>query len=148
MMMSGCKIANELHLPLGEAAADRNDGGAQSLAAVMGAEPAGEQAVAVSDVDLVGGAAAGGADRARHQQRPGVDVAFGIADDGRLAGGAARGVDAHDIGHRHREHAERIILPQILFGGERKFGEIGKLFQVGGMHAGGVELFLVVRHLS
>ena len=145
MMMSGCKIADELHLPLGETASDRNDGRAQSLAAVMGAKPTGEQAVAVSDVNLVGGAAAGGADRARHQQRPGVDVAFGIADDGRLAGGAARSVDAHDVGHRHREHAERIILPEILLGGERKFGEIGKLFQVGGMHACRVEFLLVVR---
>ena len=56
-------------------------------------------------------------------------------------------MDAHDVGHRHREHAERIILPQILFGGERKFGEIGERFQVGGMHAGGVELLLVMRHL-
>ena len=56
-------------------------------------------------------------------------------------------MDAHDVGHRHREHAERIILPQVLLGGERKFGEIGKLFQVGGMHARRVELFLVMRHL-
>ena len=47
---------------------------AEPLGAVVRAEPAGEQAVAVGDVHDVAGPAARRADRARHQLRPGVDV--------------------------------------------------------------------------
>ena len=45
-----------------------------ALGAVVRAEPAGEEAVAVGDVDHVAGPAAGGADRAGDQVGPGVDV--------------------------------------------------------------------------
>ena len=113
--------------------------------AVMRAEAAGEQAVAVGDVDLVAAPAAGRADRARHQARPGLDVGLRVADHGRLAGRAARGMDAHDLVHRHGEHAERIVLPQVFLGRERKSREVGELPQIGRMHARCVELLLVVR---
>jgi hypothetical protein len=53
---------------------------------------------------------------------------------------------AHDIGHRHREHAERIVLTQIVLGGEWKLREVGKFIQVGRMHAGRIELLFVMRH--
>src|SRR5215467_5585010 len=80
----------------------------------MEAEPAGEQAIAVGDVDLVGRAAAGGAERARDQQRPGLDVTPRIANDRRFSGGAARGVQAHNVLNRDREHAEGVILLQVV----------------------------------
>src|SRR5262249_39829898 len=121
----GLEIVDELYLPLGHATAHRYHRRTEIFAAVMHAEPAGEQAVAVSIVDLVGGASAGGADRARHEQRPGFDVVSRIGDDRRLAGCAARCVYAHDIFHRHREHAERIVLAQIFLARERKFSKIG-----------------------
>src|SRR6266542_5881056 len=88
--------------------------------------------------------AAGGADRARHEIGPGVDVAPRIADDGGLAGGAGRGVDANDLFLRNGEHAEGIIFPQILLGGERETGKILELAQIVGMNSRRIE-FLAVR---
>ena len=114
------EVADQLDLPLAEAARHRHDRAAQPLGAVVGAEPAGEQAVAVGDVDHVARPRAGGADRARHQVGPGVDVARRVADHRRPAGRAARGVDAHALLARDREHAERIGVAQVVLGGEGK----------------------------
>ncbi len=120
MMMSGLKSLDQLHLLLGLPARHRDHGAAQPLGAVVRAQAAGEQAVAVGDVHDVAGAPAGGADRARDQVGPGVDVALRVAHDGRLAGRARRGVDAHDLLARHREHAERVVVAQVLLGRERE----------------------------
>ena len=48
----GREIDDELHLPLGHAAGDRDDGAAQPLGAVMRAKSAGEEAIAVGDMRL------------------------------------------------------------------------------------------------
>ena len=85
----GLEILDQLHLALGLAARHRDHRAAQPLGAVMRPEPAGEQAVAVGDVDLVPRPPAGGANRARHHMGPDVDVVLRIAHHGRLAGGAA-----------------------------------------------------------
>ena len=140
----GLEIEDELHLALGHAAGDRDHAAAEPLRAVVRAEPAGEQTIAVGDVHLHAGFAARGADRARHEIRPGVDVAARVADDGGLAGGAGRGVDANDVFLRNREHAERVMFPQILLGGERKAGKIAELAQIVGTDARRLE-FLAVR---
>ena len=71
----GLEVLDQLHLLFGLAAGHRNHGAAQPFSAVVRAQAAGEQAVAVGDMDHVAGAPAGGANRARHQIRPGVDVA-------------------------------------------------------------------------
>ena len=47
-----------------------------------------------------------------------------VADDGGLAGGAAGGVDAHDLLARHGEQAEGIGVAQVGLGGEREPGEV------------------------
>ena len=125
----------------------RDHGAAQPLGAVVRAEAAGEQAVAVGDVHDVAGAAAGGADRARHQVGPGVDVVLRVAHDRRLAGGARRRVDARHLLARHREHAERVVVAQVLLDGERELRQVGERLQVAGMHALGVERLAVVRHV-
>ena len=49
--------------------------------------------------------------------------------------------------HRHREHAERIVLPQVFLGRERKSARSAKCLQIGRMHARRVELLPVVRHV-
>ena len=90
----------------------------------MGAETAGEQTVAVSNVNDVTGAATGSADGTCHQVRPGIDILCRVTHYGWFAGGAARGVHTHDLFARHGEHAERIGFAQVLFGGERKLGEV------------------------
>ena len=104
----GLEVVDELHLPLRHAAGDGNDRAAEPLRAVMRAEAAGEQAVAVGDMDLHARPAAGGANRSRHHVRPHVDVGLGVGDHGRLAGRAGGGVDARDPVVRHGDHAERI----------------------------------------
>ena len=75
-------------------------------------------------MDAVSRPAAGSADRARHQMRPIVDVGLRVADHGRLAGGAARGVDARHFIHRHRHHLKGIALPKVLFCGEGEFCDV------------------------
>ena len=142
----GLEVDDQLHLALSEPAADRDYRGAEMLAAVVRAKPAGEQAVAIGDMDLVAPFAAGRADRARHQGRPGFDVGLGIADHRRLARRAARCVDAHDVVHRHGEHPERIVLPQVVLGRERKPDQVGKRPEIARMHACGVKRLPVVRH--
>src|SRR5690606_12571061 len=61
-------------------------------------------------------------------------------DDGGLSRRSAGGVDAAHLLFGNREHAERVVLAQVLFGGERELGEVGRLAAVVGVHAGRVEL--------
>ena len=124
MMMRGLKSRISWTWRSVIAAADRDHGAAQALGAVVGAEAAGEQAVAVGDVADVAGPAAGGADRAGHQVGPVVDVAARVADDGGLARGAAGGVDAHDLLARHGEQAERVGVAQVGLLAEREPGQV------------------------
>jgi hypothetical protein len=56
-------------------------------------------------------------------------------------------MDAHDLIARHREHAERVVLAQMLLGGERELRQVAQLLQVGGVHTAFVEGTPVVRHL-
>jgi len=51
-----------------------------------------------------------------------------------------------DTGHlvlRHREHAERVLLAQVLLGGEGEVAQVAQFAQVGGVDACFVELALV-----
>ena len=144
----GLEIDDQLHLALGHAARHRNRRAAELLGAVVHAEAAGEQPVAERLVHLHAAPAAARVDAARADIGPGLDVALRVADHGRLAGGAGRRMDAHDLVHRHREHAVGIIRAQVVLGGERKLAQIGELLQIVRMHAGRVERFLVVRARS
>ena len=129
------ELADELDLALAEAARHRHHGAAQPLGAVMRAEAAGEQAVAVGIVDDVARPRAAGVERARHQVGPGVDVARRVADHGRPAGRAARGMDAHALFARDGQHAVGIGVAQVGLGGEGKALEIVELAEIVGMHA-------------
>ena len=113
--------------------------------AVMQAEAAGEQTIAVGNLHLVARLAAGGADRARDEHGPGFDVAAGVAHHGRLAGWCRSSMDPHDLAHRDGEHAERIVLAQVFLGGERKFFQIVEARDSCGLHLRRRELFLIVR---
>src|SRR5215471_17948266 len=53
-------------------------------------------------------------------------------------------MDAHNLVHRYREHPERIVLPQIILGRERKSREVAELFQIVGVNARRVELAAIV----
>ena len=69
------EIPDQQHLALGRAARHRHDRRAEALGAVVRAQAAGEKAVAVGVVHHVARAHAGAGERARHQARPGRDVA-------------------------------------------------------------------------
>ena len=116
----GLEIDDQLHLALGHAARHRNRRAAELFGAVVQAEPAGEQPVAERHMHLHAAPAAARIDAARADVGPGLDVARRVADHGRLAGGAGRRMDAHDLVHRHREHAVGKIRPQVVLGGERE----------------------------
>ena len=133
------EIADQLDLPLGHAAGDRHHRQSEPLGAVMEAEPAGEQPVAVGILRQHAGPAAGRAHRARDDVGPGLDVVAAIADHRRLAGRAGGGVDAQQLVARHRHQPERIIVAQLGFGGEGKLAQIVERLEIVGMHAGLVE---------
>jgi hypothetical protein len=54
---------------------------------------------------------------------------------------------AHHLLARHREHGERVVVAQVLLGGERELRQIGQRFAVGGMHAQRIEGLAVMRHM-
>jgi hypothetical protein len=56
-------------------------------------------------------------------------------------------MDARDLVLRHREHAERVVVAQVLLGRERKAGQIGQRSHLVGMHASLVELAPVDRRM-
>ena len=114
------ELADQLDLALAKAARHRHDRAAQPLRAVMRAETAGEQAVAVGVVDDVARPGAGNVQRTGHEVRPGLDIARRIAHHRRPARRAARSMDAHAFFARHRQHAIGIGIAQVDFRGERK----------------------------
>ena len=114
----GLEIADQLHLARRHATRDRDDRAAEPLRAVVRPEPAGEEAVAVGNVDDVARASTGRADGPRHEVRPGVEVVLCVADHRGAPGGAAGSVDAAHVRPRHGEHAERIVVAEIELGGQ------------------------------
>ena len=143
----GLEVADELHLARGLAARHRDDGRAERLDPGVRPESAGEQPVAVGVVHLHARADAAGPQRSRDERCPALEVALRVTDDGGPPRGAARGVDAGDLLHRHGEHAERVRLAQVGLGGERKPRDIRERADVAGVHAGLVELARVERHV-
>ncbi len=134
------EIGHQGHLTLGAATGHGHDGAAEPLGAVVEAEPAGEQAVAVGVVDDVAGARAGAGERPRHQAGPQVEIAARVADDRRLAGGAGRGVEAQHVLLRHREQAKGIVVTQVGLSGERKVRDVAERGDTRRADAGCIEL--------
>lgn len=56
-------------------------------------------------------------------------------------------MNAQNMVARYGKHPERITRAQVLFGSERKLGQIIKFFEIAGMHARFVECFLVVNDI-
>ncbi|MNL20423.1 hypothetical protein D3C87_1416710 [compost metagenome] len=56
-------------------------------------------------------------------------------------------MDARDLVLRHGEHAERVVIAQVLLGGERKARQICQRLDLVRMHAGGVELAAIDRRM-
>gem|GEM_PF-3948917 len=57
-------------------------------------------------------------------------------------------MDPHYLLAGHREHAERVVLPQVVLAGQRVLGQVGQVLAVIGVHARRVEGRAVVRHVG
>jgi len=104
----------------GHAGRHRHDGRAEPLGALVKAEPAREQPVAVGVVDDGAWPDAGHREAAGHDMGPRLEIGGGIADDGRLAPRPAGGVDADELLARHGEQPEGVVLAQLALRAERQ----------------------------
>ena len=82
------EILDQRHLALGHAARHRHHGRTQPFGPVMGAQPPGEQPVAIGHMHHVAGPAATGINRAGNHLGPHIHVIPRIADHGGFSGGA------------------------------------------------------------
>ena len=114
----GAEVLEQHDLAPGVAAGHGDHRGPQAFGAVVGAQAAGEQAVAVGVVDDIAPVGAGRGQGPGHELGPGLQVPCGVGHRGGFAGGAGAGVNPHHLLHGHGEHAEGVIVPQILFSGE------------------------------
>jgi hypothetical protein len=120
------KVLQEELVAGGVAGGDRDHGHADSLGAVVEAEPAREEPVAEGDVQKIAPARARRRHHTRHHLAPDVQVLGRVGDDRRLALGAGRGVDASELIARNRQEPERVLLAQIRLAHEGKAGEIAE----------------------
>jgi hypothetical protein len=118
------EILHHHQLPRRVAAGNRDDRRAQRLRAVMRAQSAGEQAVAVGVLDDIARVQAARRKAAHHHVGPDLHVLLRVGDDDGLAGRAGRGVQAHDVLHRAGEQAEGIGVAQIRLHRERQLGDV------------------------
>jgi hypothetical protein len=114
----------------------------------METEAAGEQPVAVGIVKHVARPSAHAGDGPRHQIGPELEIGAGVADHGRLAGGAGGGMQPDELLARHREQAERVGVAQIGLDRKREAREVGEGAEVIGPHARSIELLPDVRDLG
>ena len=118
------EILHHHQLALGVAAGNRDDRRAQRLGAVMRAQSAGEQAVAVGVLDDVALVQPAGGEAAQHDVRPDLHILLRVGHHDGLAGGAAGGVQPHDLLHRAGEQAEGIGVAQVGLHGEGQLGDV------------------------
>src|SRR5205807_9676886 len=88
----------------------------------------------------IAGLTAHAGNASRHQVRPQLEIASGIADDGRLAGGSRGGVQPQHVFARHCEQAEGKIVAQLRFDGEGKADDVGEGLETVRLDACGIEL--------
>ena len=107
------EVFHEHDLPVGVAARSRNHRSAQALGAVVRAQAAGKEAVAVGDLNDVAAMQAAAGQAADDRRGPDVHIFLRVGDDDRLAGGSAGCVQADHVLHGAGEEAEGISVAQI-----------------------------------
>ncbi len=112
------EVADQHDLAVGVAARDGDHGRPEGLAAVVGAQTAGEESVAEGVLQDVAAMQTAGGEGARHDLGPDLDILAGVGDHDRLAGGAGGGVQPHDIAHGAGEEPEGVGVAQIGLDGE------------------------------
>ena len=118
------EIADEHQLLFRGAAAHRNDRRAEAFSAVVRAKTAREEAVTITYLNDIVFRRTAADEGAGHGFSPDVDILFRIADDSRLAGRSAGGMDTDDVLLRDGEEAEGIVVAKIGLDGRRKLCKI------------------------
>ena len=114
------------------------------MRAAVESRAAGEEAVAVADLDDVVGGSARGDYRARAGRVPEVDVVLRVEGDDAASRRSARGLDADAVAQRHAEQPVGIGLAQVVLADEGQLRDVGEALDVLGLHAVVVHLFAVV----
>ena len=134
----GAEVTHELDLSVRVAGGHGQGQAADLVGAAVQARAAGEEAVAIGNLNDVVRAAARGGDAARHQLRPHVHIVLRIAGDDGAAGGAAGALDAHDVVQRRGEQAVGELVAQVGLLHEGQVFEIVHIADVLGADALGV----------
>ena len=114
--------------------------GPQLLRPGLEAHARGPNPVAHRDLHPVQGGDAGHFVAAGEEMAPVVHVFLGIAQDLAFAGGAAGGVDAHDLLKGHGPEGEGVAVPQVVPGGERQLAQVSKFPDSVGADPGRVQV--------
>ena len=117
---------------------------ADLVGAAVQARAAGEEAVAIGDVDHIVLGAAGGHDGAGAAVLPQVYVVLGVEGHHAAAGGAGGGVDADTLGQGLGQQAVGIALPQVGLGDKGQLMQVLDAVDVVGGHALLVHLGAVI----
>ena len=117
--------------------------GPQPLHPCLKAHPRGPQAVAHGDLHPVQVGDPGHLVAAGKEVGPVVHVFLGVAQDLALAGGAAGGMDAHDLLEGHGPQREGVLVPEVVAGGKGEARQVRKGADAVGSDAGRVQPFPV-----
>ena len=147
--MRCAEIAQESELTNGVARARGNGARADLLRAVVRAESAREQTVAVGDVYERILRDARHRQRARRDFRPDVDVVLRVSDDGEFTRRTRGGMHLDNVLLVGGIEAKRIRRAQVVLDGERELAQIGNASDVGGfdfelIHLGAVGFAMLI----
>ena len=117
------EILEQLRLARRVPSRRRHDGASEPLGAVVEAEAAGEEPVAVGDMDDRAWPGSGRRERPRATVGPGREVATRVRDDRRLPARPRRGVDPDALGERHLQEPERIGVAELRLDPEGLLGQ-------------------------
>ena len=126
----GTQVGHELELTLGVAGGHGQGHAANLVAAAVQAHTAGEQAVAVSDMQHIFLAAACSHDGTGTAVIPQVHVVLGVESHDTLAGGAGGGVDADTFIQGLASQAMGICLTQVVLAQEGQLVEVIYAFNI------------------
>ena len=120
----GAAVVHQLDVLGRIARRHRDDGRSEVFHPVVQTQSAREKAVAVGDREQVVARGAESRQAARDRLRPDRKIAVRVTDHRGFAGRPGRGVQPDDLRLGGGEQPVRVIVPQILLGGERQFDDV------------------------